>query len=133
MKKQTLNEVMVNSVCAQLYSRLTLAAAHGLYVYWADISPILFGMQFDKVDDEQSETLWALLELTIQMDADAGRPPLAALFVSRKGGKRKPRPTFFAAYKTYYGKKIDDADWEQLVESVWKSYHIPQNALERLT
>lgn len=133
MKKQTLNEILINSVCAQLYSRLTLAASQGLYVYWADVSPILFGIQFDKVEDDQAETLWALLELTIQMDANAGRAPLAALFVSRKGGKRKPKPSFFSAYKKYFDKKIDEDDWEKMVDAIWKSYHISDNALERLS
>lgn len=133
MKKSTPNEVMINSICAQLYSRLTLAASQGLYVYWGDLSPILFGAQFDKVDDEQSETLWKLLALTVEMDANAGRPPLAALFVSRRAGRRKPMSPFFTSYEAYYKRPLDDAGWEQLVAHIWQTYRIPTSAVERLS
>lgn len=133
MKKSTPNEVLINSICAQIYSRLTLAASQGLFVYWADLSPILFGAQFDKVADEQSDTLWKMLALTIEMDAAAGRPPLAALFVSRKNGRRKPMTPFFVTYETHYHKPLDEAGWDALVIHIWQTYRIPPSALERLS
>ena len=125
------NDIIVNGIFAQLYSRMTLAACQGLYVYWGDLSPVLFGMQFDKVDDDQAEALWAILDESIKMDAKADRLPLAALFVSRKNGRRAPREQFYVAYEYHYGKRITEQDWQDIVKRIWQSYHLPSKALER--
>ena len=131
MKKQKPHEVMLNSICAQLYSRLILAAAQGLHLYWADVSPILFGAHFDNVKDEQADALWSLLEATVQLDSENNRPPLAALFVSRRHGRRKPLTPFYVMYKKYYGVDIDDAVWEKIVNDIWASYQISDKVAER--
>lgn len=126
------NDIIVNGIFAQLYSRMTLAACQGLYVYWGDLSPVLFGMQFDKVDDDQAEALWAMLDASIKLDAKAGRLPLAALFVSRKGGQRTPREQFYLSYEYHYGTRIAEQDWQDIVKRIWQSYQLTTKALERL-
>lgn len=127
------NDVLVSGIFAQLYSRLTLAACQGMYVYWNDLSPVLFGMQFDKVDDDQAEALWAILDASIKMDAKANRLPLAALFVSRKGGSRTPRDQFYVSYKHHYGKSITEQDWTEIVKQIWQSYQMRGKSLEHST
>lgn len=115
-------EVVNRAVLAQIYSRLTLAAVQKLFVYFNDLSPVVFGIQFCKLNDDQADALWELLRETMVMDAKANRPPLAALYITRTGGKKKPGAGFFQAYKTLYGSAITEEEWPTLVKQVWESY-----------
>lgn len=127
-----LNATVINSVVAQLYSRMTLAAAQGVYLHWSDLSPIVFGMHFDRVPDDMAESLWVLLGITMLTDSRANRPPLAALFISRKNGARTPNSRFFEMYAQYYGKEITIDDWSTLVANIWQSYRILDSDMDLL-
>ncbi|AQT28784.1 hypothetical protein YOLOSWAG_315 [Erwinia phage vB_EamM_Yoloswag] len=123
---------VIAGAVAQTYSRLTLAASQGLFLYYQDLCPIMYGMHFDRLSEDQSEALWQLLAVTMELDAAAGRLPLAALFVSRRKGEHQPRAAFYEVYKKLYGETLDAEGWRKLVERIWQSYAMPPELLERL-
>lgn len=128
MKQKPLNcNIVVQSAVAQVYTRLQLAAMHGVYAFYADLSPALFGISLTRVSTEQADTLWELIRLTMEMDSKANRLPLAALYISRVGNEKKPRAPFFIEYKRLYGKDLDSEGWDVLVRQVWEQNSIIQH------
>lgn len=117
----TNNEIVLSGVFAQIYSRLTTAAILKTYVYYSDLSPAVFGLQLD-VSAAQYNALWSFIVKTMRLDIENGRPPLAALYVSRANDEKTPAKKFFSAYYKLTGKHLTQADWQALVEDVWKSY-----------
>lgn len=117
------SDLIVNAILGQIYSRLTLAATQGLHVYYNDLCPVVFGIQFTRLNKEQADVIWDILIETMRMDAKAGRLPLAALYISRKYEK-KPGAGFYNAYRTLYGKDIDENSWPDLVRQIWESYSL---------
>lgn len=114
--------VIVRAVVGQVYSRLVLAATQNLFVFFNDISPAVYGMQFARLQKEQADLVWDVLYETMKIDAAAGRPPVAALYISRKHGDKIPGAGFWAAYRELYGTDISEDDWSELVKQIWKSY-----------
>lgn len=115
-------EIILTGVFAQLYSRLVSAAVQRVYVYYSDLSPVVFGVQFTRVSKEQHNALWDLIALTMRVDIEHGRPPLAALYVSRANDTKKPSQAFFNEYMKLTGRYLTDEEWKLLVENVWKQY-----------
>lgn len=115
------SDVIERAIFGQIYSRLVLAATHGLHVYFNDLCPVVFGVQFARLNKEQADVIWNILVETMRVDAKAGRPPLAALYISRKYDK-KPGVVFWTAYENLYGKTLTEDDWSELVKQIWNSY-----------
>jgi len=124
MKKQTVEAVCVG-VISQIYTRLTLAALNRVHVYYSDLAPMMYGASFSKLNDAQATAIWEVLRTTMQMDIKNGRPPLAALFVSRVGTELKPGAVFFKEYKRLTGVELDLDSWKNLVQEVWAAYTLP--------
>ncbi|QZE56519.1 hypothetical protein pEaSNUABM40_00324 [Erwinia phage pEa_SNUABM_40] len=118
----TNNEIILTGVFAQLYSRLTTAAVLETYVYYSDLAPVVFGVQLSTVSNSQYNALWELVAKTMRVDIAAGRPPLAALYVSRATDEKTPSKKFFKEYYKLTGVHLSETDWRALVEHVWKSY-----------
>lgn len=123
-KKQTI-QVYTQSLVGHIYTRFMQAALNGTYVTYPDIASVMFHYPLTTASKEQIDSMWSLFDLTIQMDANANRPPLAALFVSRVGGLRMPKTPFFDSYERHYGKKLSQAEWEELIKDIWDDYRAP--------
>lgn len=119
--------VIVRAVVGQVYSRLVLAATQNIHLFFNDLSPVIYGMQFTRLKQEQADLIWDVLYETMKIDAAAGRPPVAALYISRKYGDKIPGPGFWSAYKELYGTDISEADWLEIVNQIWKSYSMPDD------
>ncbi|AXG67358.1 hypothetical protein MPK70_gp323 [Erwinia phage pEa_SNUABM_33] len=117
----TNNEIVLSGVFAQIYSRLTTAAILKTYVYYSDLSPAVFGLQLN-VSTAQYHALWEFVVKTMRLDIANGRPPLAALYVSRANDEKAPAKKFFSEYYKLTGKRLTLDEWQALVEHVWKSY-----------
>lgn len=121
------SDVIVNGIFGQVYSRLVLAATQRVLVYYNELCPVVFGIQFSKMNKEQADVIWDILVETMRMDAKAGRLPLAALYISRKYEK-KPGAGFWSAYHTLYGSEISEDEWSELVEKIWNSYSMQERS-----
>lgn len=117
----TNNEIVLSGVFAQIYSRLISAAILKTYVYYSDLSPAVFGLQLN-VSTAQYHALWEFVVKTMRLDIANGRPPLAALYVSRANDEKAPAKKFFSEYYKLTGKRLTLDEWQALVEHVWKSY-----------
>lgn len=115
--------VIERAIFGQIYSRLVLAATQGLPVYFNDLCPVIFGIQFTRMNKEQVDVIWKILIDTMRVDAKAGRPPLAALYLSRKN-ESKPGETFWTSYKKFYGKSLSEEEWKEMVVSIWTQYSV---------
>lgn len=118
----TNNEIILTGVFAQLYARLVMAAVQRVHVYYSDLAPVVFGVQFTRVGKAQYKALEALILETMRLDIQNGRPPLAAVYVSRANDTKKPTQSFFNEYAKLTGKHLTDDEWSMLVEHVWKQY-----------
>lgn len=116
------NKVYVQSLVSHVYVRFVQAAFNRTYVTYPDMASVLFHYPMNGATKEQIDSMWALFDLTMQLDAKAGRAPLAALFVSRSGGKRVPKLPFFKSYQKYYGKELTEEEWRELVNQIWTDY-----------
>lgn len=116
------SEIVMTGVFAQLYARLVMAAINRVHIYYMDLAPVVFGVQFSKMDNSQVEAVWQMLRMSMQMDMQHNRPPLAALFVSRASELKKPGRSFFNEYEKITGIKLSYEDWQKLVEEVWAHY-----------
>lgn len=121
------SDVIVRAVFGQVYSRLVLAATQNVFVFYNDLSPTVFGMQFCRLQKEQSDLIWDILLETMRTDAKAGRPPLAALYLSRKDGGKEPGAGFWSAYHNIYGSELSKDEWPKLVKEIWSSYSMQVN------
>lgn len=130
--KRTLDQNALTQIAVSaVYSRLTLAALNRVYVLYADLSPALFGLPFGRLNEDQATLLWDVLLMTMEMDAKANRPPLAALYLSRVGSDRKPRVPFFTEYKRLYNKDLSVEGWQALVQEIWNNYSVNPGAVEK--
>lgn len=118
----TKNEIVLSGVFAQIYSRLTTAAVLETYVYYSDLAPAVFGIQLSSIGKAQYEALWEFVVKTMRVDIENGRPPLAALYVSRANDEKEPPRKFFSEYYKLTGRRLTKTEWQALVEHVWKSY-----------
>ncbi|QZE59563.1 hypothetical protein MPK66_gp319 [Erwinia phage pEa_SNUABM_2] len=116
------SEVILTGVFAQLYSRLVMAAIQRVHVYYSDLAPVIFGVQFTRMGKAQYKALEALVVETMRVDIKNGRPPIAAIYVSRANDTKKPTQSFFDEYERLTGKRLTDDEWLVLVEQVWKQY-----------
>lgn len=116
------NEIVVTGVFAQLYARLVMAAIQRVHVYYSDLSPVVFGIQYTRMSKTQHNALWDLVAMTMRLDIENGRPPIAALYVSRANDTKKPSPAFFREYAKLTGKQLTEEEWNTLVERVWEQY-----------
>lgn len=118
----TNNEILLSGMFAQLYARLITAAVLKTYVYYSDLAPIVFGVQLSVISSAQYDALWSLVKETMNVDIAHGRPPLAALYVSRASDSKLPAKKFFREYHKLTGKNLSEAEWQALVENVWEHY-----------
>lgn len=118
-------QIIVAGVLSQLYTRLITAAIMKAHVYYSDLAPVVFGVQLTKVGKSQYQALWDVVAMTMQMDHLHGRPPVAALYVSRANASKRPPAAFFTEYERLTGKRLDDDDWQDLVDEVWAAYSPP--------
>lgn len=125
--------VIVRAVVGQVYSRLVLAATQNIHLFFNDLSPAIYGVQFCRLRSEQADVVWDILYETMKIDAAANRLPLAALYLSRKGGEKVPGAGFWSAYRTLYGTEISEDDWSDLVKQIWKSYSMQDDNHEKET
>lgn len=119
-------DIVLTGIFAQMYSRLVMAAINGLHVYYSDLAPVVFGIQYTRLHKEQAAVVWELLRMTMQMDVKHNRPPVAALFVSRATDTKRPGHAFFKEYEVLTGKKLTDEEWQELVVQVWSHYAAPE-------
>lgn len=118
----THNEIILTGVFAQLYSRLVMAAVQHIHVYYSDLAPVVFGVQFTRTSPAQHIALQELVLETLRLDLKHNRPPVAALYVSRAGDTKLPMKSFFAEYTNITGQLLDEDSWQDLVEQVWRHY-----------
>ncbi len=118
----TSNQIAVTGIYAQLYSRLISAAILGTHVYYSDLSPVVYGVNLTRMNASQYDALWDLVVATMRTDIENGRPPVAALFVSRSTDSKTPSKRFFQEYHKLTGKRLTDHEWQALVEQVWQVY-----------
>jgi len=118
----TNNEILLSGMFAQLYARLMTAAVLKTYVYYSDLAPIVFGVQLSVISSAQYDALWSLVKETMNVDIAHGRPPLAALYVSRASDSKLPAKKFFREYHKLTGQNLSEAEWQALVENVWEHY-----------
>lgn len=121
-----ISSVYMQSLVGHVYTRFVQAALNGTYVTYPDISSVLFHYPLTTATKEQIDSMWALFDLIVQMDAKANRLPLAALFVSRSGGKRMPKHPFFESYSKHYGEVLTEEGWHELVKEIWDDYKAPK-------
>lgn len=120
------SDVIERAVFGQVYSRLVLAATQNVFVFFNDIAPVVYGIQFCRLQKEQTDLIWEILIDTMRVDAKAGRPPLAALYLSRKDAGRMPGHGFWTAYEKIYGKPLTEDEWSKLVKQIWNSYSMQE-------
>lgn len=132
MKTSTLNAInaIAQGTASQIYSRLVLAAMTKQVVFMKDLTPICYGIHFTKFNDENMEAMGSVLDALIEMDFKAGRLPLAALLVSRFQGGYTASNTFFIRANKLYKKNWNSENWEDLVEQIHNSYHVPGWTIE---
>lgn len=124
------SEIVLVGVFAQMYSRLVMAAINGLHVYYSDLAPVVFGVQYTRLQKAQADVVWDLLRMTMKMDIQHERPPVAALFVSRATDTKRPGHAFFKEYEQLTGTKLTDEAWQELVKQVWAHYAAPDLSRE---
>lgn len=114
--------VLAQSAFAQVYSRLTLAACQKQVMFFADVAPVCFGIQFSRLTESKLDVAWTLIEATMISDQKAGRKPLAALILTRSAGRYAPSAKFFQSYEKLFGVKLSDSEWERLVAEIFLDY-----------
>lgn len=114
--------VLMQSYVARVYGVLQSAAFNRVLVTYRDIASLSMGFAPSKTSDDHAELMWAVLEKTMEIDAAMGKPPLAALFISRVGNR--PRAPFFKAYERLYNSTLSPEEWEQLVENIYQQHSV---------
>lgn len=127
MSKNTMLAInaIAQGTAAQVYSRLVLAAMQKQVVFMKDLSPICYGIHFTKFNEDSMAAITSVLDALIEMDAKAGRLPLAALLVSRYHGLYVPSKAFFIKANKVYDEVFTSDNWEDLVQRIYEQYEVP--------